>query len=197
MNFTEILLIAFGVSIDAAAVTVSGSICPGRYSKWHCAINAALFFGIFQFFMPLIGFYAAGIFTGILSCVDHYIAFLLLLFVGGKMLYEALNKKAEGKTCPLREFFSAKNLFLPAIATSIDALAIGAGLAFSGKSICLPAISMGVVTAVISALCAIIGKNLANSRIINEEKFTAAGGVIIILIGIKILLQDIGVLPSF
>lgn len=197
MSIAEIILIAFGVSVDAAAVSVSGSLCPGKYSKWHCVFNAALFFGGFQFFMPIAGFYLAGLLTGKFADFDHYLAFALLTFVGAKMIYEAFCKTDnEKKSCPLGEFFSAGNLLLPAIATSIDALAIGAGLAFSGISVWIPATAMGIVTGTVSAICVILGKKLADCSK-NEKIMTIIAGCVIIIIGIKILLQDLGILSTF
>lgn len=192
MSFSEILLIAFGVSIDAAAVSVSGSLCPGKYTKRHCAFNAALLFGSFQFFMPLAGFYLAAIFSGIFEKFDHYIAFFLLLFVGGKMIYEACSKTSDNNRCTMNEFFSFGNLILPAIATSVDALAIGAGLAFSNcHNIWLPASAMGLITALMSAFCVILGKKIANSAQKYEKCLSIIGGIVIIAIGIKIFAQDL------
>lgn len=195
MSIAEILLIAFGVSVDAAAVSVSGSLCPGKYSKRRCAFNAACFFGGFQFFMPLAGFYAAWLFADKFAAFDHFIAFFLLSFVGGKMIKESFGMDEEKKDCPLGEFFSPANLLLPAVATSLDALAIGAGLAFSSFSIWIPAAAMGIITAIVSACCVILGKKLSTT--LPEGKLTFAGGCVIILIGIKILLQDLGVIPQF
>ena len=120
MIIAEILLIALGVSIDAAAVSVSGSLCPGKFTKRHCAINAALFFGGFQFIMPLIGFFTAGIFSHAVRHFDHYLAFALLLFVGGKMIFEACRNEKADNSCPLGEFFSARNLIIPAIAPATE-----------------------------------------------------------------------------
>ena len=196
MSITEILLIAIGVSLDAAAVSISGSLCPGKYSKRRCAFSAACFFGGFQFFMPLIGFFAAAFFTDKAEAVNHYIAFALLTFVGGKMIWEACQKAEDEESCPLGEFFSARNLFLPAVATSLDALAIGAGLAFSNSPIWLPAAAMGIVTALVSAICVILGKKLASGNI-NGKAMTICAGSVIILIGIKLLFQALGWLPEF
>ena len=199
MSITEIILIAFGVSIDAAAVSISGSLCPGKYTKRHCAFNAALFFGGFQFFMPLIGFAAAGIFTAATSKFNHYLAFILLFIVGGKMVWEALHQSEddEKQSCPMGEFFSPLNLLLPAIATSLDALAIGAGLAFSGSKILLPATAMGIITALVSAICVFLGKKMAASKLGASKYLTVTGGTAIVLIGVKILLQGLGVIPVF
>lgn len=193
MIIAEILLIALGVSIDAAAVSVSGSLCPGKFTKRHCAINAALFFGGFQFIMPLIGFFTAGIFSHAVRHFDHYLAFALLLFVGGKMIFEACRNEEADNSCPLGEFFSARNLIIPAIATSIDALAIGAGLAFSDRGIWLPSAAMGIVTAMVSAVCVMLGSRLRIKEL-PAKKITILAGTVIILIGAKILLQDLGIL---
>ena len=198
ISISEILLIAFGVSIDAAAVSVSGSLCPGKYSKWHCAFNAALFFGGFQFFMPVCGFFAANILTGFVEKFNHYIAFILLLIVGGKMILENLqNDPEKSSSCPLGEFFSPVNLLIPAIATSLDAMAIGAGLAFAGKPIWVPSTAMGVVTALVSILCVFIGKKIADKKHWLSDKLAAIGGIAIILIGVKILLQHLNIIPVF
>ena len=197
MGISEIILIAFGVSIDAAAVSISGSLCPGKYSKRHCAFNAACFFGGFQFIMPLTGFYMAGFLSGAVGKFEHLIAFALLTLVGGKMIWESLHTSRETSSCPLGDFFSAKNLIVPAVATSLDALAIGAGLAFSGMQILYPALGMGVITAFVSALCVILGKHLAEKKVFNEKIMGSAAGTVIILIGIKLLLQKIGWLPQF
>ncbi len=198
ISVTEILLIAFGVSIDAAAVSVSGSLCPGKYSKRHCAFNAALFFGGFQFFMPLAGFYAASILAGLVEKFDHYIAFTLLLIVGGKMIWENSHKNSpEINACPLGEFFSPANLIIPAIATSLDAMAIGASLAFSGKPVWISAAAMGVITGTVSAICVFAGKKLADKKCGSSGTLAIIGGIVIVLIGIKILLQDLNIIPHF
>lgn len=196
MNFAEIILIAFGVSIDAAAVSISGSLCPGRYSKRRCAFNAALFFGGFQFLMPLAGFAAAGLFTVATNRFNNCLAFILLSFVGGKMIWEACKTDDdEKKSCPMGEFFSPLNLLLPAVATSLDALAIGASLAFSGDKIWLPAIAMGIITALTAGACVLLGKKLAASTTGMSKRLTIAAGAAIILVGIKILLQELQLLP--
>ena len=195
MSITEILLIASGVSIDAAAVSISGSLCPGKYSKRRCAFNAACFFGGFQFFMPLIGYFTAGFLTRKTAAINPVIAFILLLFVGGKMIWEACHPE-DNESCPLGEFFSPANLFIPAVATSLDALAIGAGLAFSGTGIWLPSAAMGIVTALVAATCVLLGKKISSGKR-NGKTITICAGCVIILIGAKILGQAYGLLPQF
>ena len=197
MTVTETLLIAFGVSIDAAAVSVSGSLCPGKYSKRHCALNAALFFGGFQFIMPLTGALTAKFLSGTVGHLEHYIAAALLAFVGSKMIADACRQTESGESCPIGEFFSPRNLLIPAIATSIDALAIGAGLYFSGENVFIAAIFMGIITAAVSIICVLSGKHIAAKSSWNVKKLTISGGVVIIAIGIKILLQYLQIIPAF
>lgn len=189
MTLWEILLIAFGVSLDSMAVSAAGSVCPGKFSKRHCAFNAALFFGGFQFIMPVAGFFAAGFLTGIVAEFDHYVAFLLLLFVGVKMIHDALKNSDDPESCPVGEFFSAGNMVVPAVATSMDALAVGAGIAFSGNQVWFPAIAMGIVTGIMSALSVFAGKKIVEK--FGSGKIGAAGGVAIIIVGVKILLEHL------
>ena len=152
--------------------------------------------------MPVIGFFAATLLAGFLAAVDHWIAFLLLALVGGKMIREGIlfNPEEEEKkgseecgccNCP-PDFFSPKALFTPAVATSLDALAVGAGLAFAGNSIWLPALSMGVVTAIISATGVLVGRKLGS--LAGERIMIIVGGSAIVLIGLKILLEHLGIL---
>ncbi|MBR2345654.1 MAG: manganese efflux pump [Lentisphaeria bacterium] len=192
MFWGEILLIAFGVSIDAAAVSAAGSACPGTFTRKHCAWNAALFFGGAQFIMPVAGFFAAGTVRGKLAAVDHYAALLLLCFVGGKMIWESWCSRnaCENARCPLGgDFFAARNMFVPAVATSLDALAVGAGIAFAGNSIWIPAAAMGIVTGICSALSVYAGKFVMKKC--GSWYFGIAGGIAIIAVGVKIFLEDI------
>ena len=192
MGIIEIILISLGVSVDAAAVSVSGALCPGKYSRRRCAFNAALFFGGFQFFMPLAGFYIAAKLSVWLDIrqIDHYLAFLLLLIVGVKMIREGVESGTGKNSCPLGEFFSFGNLFLPAVATSLDALAIGGSIAFTQVDIWLPASAMGITTAVISGVCVVFGKFLAK-RLNCSGKLTVIAGAVIIMIGVKILITGL------
>ena len=191
MALIEILLISFGVSIDAFAVSTSGSLCKPFLPRRIQALNAALFFGIFQFIMPVIGFFLAGLAMDLVRSIDHYVAFALLGFVGGKMIWEACRNQDEGSkdSCPLGDFFAARNMVVPAIATSLDALAVGAGIAFAGNDIWIPAAAMGIVTAICSAVSVYIGKLMVNKC--GSGKLAIAGGIAIIAVGIKIFLEDI------
>ena len=190
MNFVEALLIAFSVSLDAFALSVSGALTCRRGETAECALKAAGFFGGFQFFMPLVGFFAAGVLEDAVEKYDHWIAFALLAAVGGKMIVEALcgGEKSE-KTCAAARFFRCRNLIVPAVATSIDALAVGAGIAFSGTAIWMPAILMGVVTGGVCASGVWLGSRAA--KFAEARVLSATGGTVIILIGANILRQHL------
>ncbi len=192
MTIWEILIIAVSVSIDAFAVSISGALCEGVGNIRRKAAMAAIFFGGFQFLMPLAGYFPARLLQGIISGCDHWIAFALLGFVGGKMIVEGLRMRPDEKSpqCPTGgSFFSPFRLVLPAIATSIDALATGAGIAFTGSGIWLPAAAMGVVTALISATGVCLGVRIG--RLAGERPLMIIGGVAIVAIGVKILVGDL------
>ena len=187
MNWLEIILIALGVSVDAFAVSVGGAMGCQKNS-WRNGCNAALFFGGFQFLMPVAGFFAAALLTGFVEKYDHWCAFILLALVGGKMIFEGLKKeenKEEPVVCQL-DFFSPLKLFVPAVATSLDALAVGGSIAFAGNTIWIPAAAMGIVTGIISFGGVELGYKLKSFGC--EKVMTAIGGVVIVLIGLRILL---------
>ena len=191
MTLLEILLIALGVSVDAFAVSVGGAMGCSKNS-WRNNFNAGLFFGGFQFLMPVAGFFAASVLTGFVQKYDHWCAFGLLAFVGGKMVWDGLRgEKDDGgnpEVCQL-DFFSPAKLFVPAIATSLDALAVGGSIAFAGNAIWLPAAAMGIVTGVISFCGVELGYKLKSFGC--EKAMTVAGGVVIILIGVRILAEHL------
>jgi putative Mn2+ efflux pump MntP len=194
MSFLEIFFLSLSVSVDALAVSVAGALCDRSKNRWQNALLAALFFGGFQFLMPLAGYGTATLFASFVKAVDHYLALLLLLYVGGNMIFEACRKKEETPDvcCGLERFFTPKRLFVPAIATSLDALAVGAGLRFAGKSILFPAAGMGIITGVICIAGVLLGGRIG--KLAGEKTMTIAGGCAIILIGVKIFLQDTGIL---
>ena len=195
MNITEVLLIALGVSIDALSVSVSGSFCDRTGKVLRNACRAALFFGAFQFLMPLAGFFTAGILVDFVSNFGHFLAFALLCFVGGKMAYDGWQKKGESGQieCKIFDFFALKALILPAFATSIDAFAIGAGLAFAGKPLLFPCAAMGIVTGIISFIAVYCGHRLARlgKDVFPEWIMLICGGSSIILVGVKLLVSGI------
>lgn len=199
MSSAAVLILAVSVSIDAFAVSVGGALCDRTGRCRRNAVNAAAFFGTFQVVMPLIGYFAATLLAGVVAAVDHWLAFLLLGVVGGKMIYEGIRpeseeeRRKEGGECSCRRISSLpKRFFIPAVATSLDALAVGASLAFAGTGIWLPAAAMGIVTALASASGVLLGRKLGT--LAGERIMMAAGGTAIVLIGLKILLEHTGIL---
>jgi putative Mn2+ efflux pump MntP len=191
MHFVELFLIAVSLSMDAFAVSLCKGLNMPRLN-WRHGLIIALFFGVFQAFMPLIGWFLAAQFSAFISSFDHWIAFLLLVFVGGQMLFEGLHHAKE-EDCGCEEKLDFKELFLLAIATSIDALAVGISFAFLEVKILPSILIIGVTTFVLSLLGVIIGHRFGAKF---ENKAKIAGGIILILIGIKILLEHLGVLAK-
>ena len=189
MGFGELFLLAIGVSMDAFAV----SICKGlavQKTRLREMATCGIWFGGFQALMPLIGFFLGGLFYDAISAFDHWIAFGLLAIIGGNMLKESLEKCDCCETTDAS--FGFKTMFVMAIATSIDALAVGISLAMAGNVNIWAAIALiGVVTCIMSGLGVKIG-NVFGSRFKKKAEF--AGGVILILLGLKILLEHLGVI---
>lgn len=189
MGFAELLLLAVGLSMDAFAV----SICKGL-SMQKATVKAGavcgIWFGGFQALMPLIGYFLGTMFADAIKAVDHWVAFGLLAIIGINMLKEAFSKDCD---CENHDAdLSAKTMLVMAVATSIDALAVGISLAMAGDVNILTAVLLiGVITFTLSAAGVKIG-NAFGSRF--EKKAQIAGGMILILLGIKILLEHMGVL---
>lgn len=192
MGIGELFLLAVGLSMDAFAV----SVCKGLAMKkatLKAEATCGLWFGGFQALMPTIGFFLGALFADAIEAFDHWVAFALLAIIGINMLKEALEKKDESDDNPEKDAdLSVKTMFLMAVATSIDALAVGISLAMVGSvNIWLAAAFIGICTCLLSALGVKIG-NVFGSRY--EKKAELAGGVILILLGVKILLEHLGVL---
>lgn len=191
MSIFELFLIAVGLSMDAFAVAICKGLSMRKMNYRHAAV-IALFFGGFQALMPLIGWVLGKQFERYITSVDHWIAFILLAIIGMNMIREALGKddEEEEKGCQ-GDRLDLKELLMMAIATSIDALAVGVTFAFLQVSI-VPAVSLiGITTFVLS----LIGVSL--SRVFGakfKSKAEFLGGAILILIGVKILLEHLGVL---
>ncbi len=196
MGFGELLLLAVGVSMDAFAV----SICKGLAMKkatLKAGLTCGVWFGGFQALMPLVGFFLGTLFAEAIEAVDHWVAFILLAIIGINMLKEALEKKDCDCCADADADLSPKTMFVMAVATSIDALAVGISLAMAG----LPIFGLdGIISAVIQiGLCTCmfctagvkIG-NIFGSRF--EKKAQIAGGVILILLGARILLEHLGIM---
>lgn len=187
----ELVLIGVGLAMDAFAVSVCKGLSMRKVKARH-AVVIALFFGGFQALMPVVG-WALGIgFEKYITSFDHWIAFILLLIIGGKMVMDVIRGEQgpeDDRNLPFAP--DIKELFLLAIATSIDALAVGVTFAFLNYSILLSASIIGVVTFVISFAGVYIG-NVFGSRW--EKGASLFGGIILILIGTKILLEHLGVI---
>ena len=186
----ELVLIGVGLSMDAFAVALCKGLSMRRVNYAHAAV-IALFFGVFQAVMPLIGWVLGTQFARYITSVDHWIAFALLGYIGGKMLWDALHEAPETAPCAGEGRLDLKELLMLAVATSIDALAVGITFAFLQVSI-LPAVAtIGLITFALSFAGVVVG-NRFGTRF--QKKAEIAGGVVLVLIGLKILLEHLGLL---
>lgn len=191
MSFIEVLLIGIGLSMDAFSV----SICKGLTTKqfsWKIALTCGLWFGFFQALMPVIGYFLGAQFQEYIEAYDHWIAFGLLFLIGANMIREALMGKTEEKE---DSHLSPRNAHLDmlvlAIATSIDALAVGVSFACIQVKLWSSVLIIGLTTFAFSVLGVKIG-NVFGSKF--EKSAEIIGGIILILIGLKILLEHLGVI---
>jgi putative Mn2+ efflux pump MntP len=182
MGFIEVLLIGVALSMDAFAVSVCKGLSMKKVNYGHAAV-IALYFGAFQALMPLLGWLGGSYAKSYIEKYDHWIAFGLLLFIGSNMIREALKEEEE-----IEESFRLdhKELLLMAVATSIDALAVGIALAMDDVNIGFAASVIGVTTFVLSFAGVAIG-NRIGARF--QSKAQIAGGIVLILIGLKILAE--------
>lgn len=186
MGLIELFLIAVGLSMDAFAISVCKGLAMPKCTFKKAAI-VGLWFGGFQALMPAIGYVLGAQFQEAIASIDHWIAFVLLALIGGNMIHEALDNDEEEADASL----DVKTMFLLAVATSIDALAIGITFAFLKVNI-IPAVCfIGIVTFIISFAGVKIG-NVFGARYKNKAEIV--GGVILILLGLKILLEHLGFL---
>lgn len=185
MAFWELMAIAVGLSMDAFAVAICKGLAMKKKSNTKAAITG-LFFGGFQALMPILGFFIGVQFKSYISSFDHWIAFILLALIGAKMLKES----REMCTLP-DDTFCLKNLTVMAVATSIDALAVGVSFAFLKVEIFSAAAMIGVTTFVLSFLGVRIG-NVFGTKF--KSRAEAAGGIILIGIGLKIVLEHLNLL---
>ena len=178
MTWLDMLLVGIGLAMDASAVAAVDGMSMRRV-RLHKAAIIGLAFGFFQGLMPLIGYFAGSVFSFTFAKIAHWIAFALLAFVGINMIRESLGS-GEEQAEPAR--LSPKRLLTQAIATSIDALAVGVGFAMVGANILTASAVIAAVTAALSLASVYIGKFFGNAL---ADKATLAGGVILILIGLK------------
>ncbi len=184
MSFWEIFLLAVGVSMDAFAVSIGKGLSAKRVS-WREALTVGLWFGGFQALMPVIGYYLGISFADLVTKIDHWIAFGLLLLIGGNMIRDAL-KGEDDK--PVDSSFAFRTMLVLAIATSIDALAVGISFAFLGTDLWRSILIIGLTTFVFSAVGLLIGKKVGSRFHAGAE---ILGGVILIAIGLKILVEHL------
>ena len=184
MSLIELFILAVGLSMDAFAVSICKGLSLRKIKAKHMCI-AGLWFGGFQALMPLIGYFLGSFFSEMIEQYDHWVAFILLAIIGGNMIKESF-----GKDENVDSAMDFKSMLLLAIATSIDALAVGVTFAFLQVQI-LPAVSfIGVVTFIFSAAGIKIGSLFGTKYRSKAELF---GGIVLVFIGLKILLEGIGV----
>ncbi|MFH1161150.1 MAG: manganese efflux pump MntP family protein [bacterium] len=186
MSFVELLLIALGLSMDCFAVAISFGVTARL--KWKDVLTAALFFGLFQGVMPVLGWLAGSSMKELISAVDHWIAFSILAFIGAKMILQSFSMDGKDKSVDIRNFRVALTL---SVATSIDALITGIGFGF----IDVPIVQACILITLVTFLVSIAGFKLgAKTRIIHPQFAEIFGGVVLILIGVKIVLDHVGVI---
>lgn len=184
VGFFELLSLAVGLSMDAFAVSICKGLSVSKVCPKHMLI-CGLYFGGFQALMPLIGYLLGVNFRSMIASVDHWIAFVLLSLIGANMLRESFSKDKDEN---VDASFGVKTMLLMAVATSIDALAVGVTFAFLNVAI-VPAVSfIGITTFIFSAAGVLIG-NIFGAKWKNKAEF--AGGAILILIGLKILIEHL------
>lgn len=181
MHLSELIIIAIGVSMDAFAVSICKGLSVRSLQPKHACLTA-LWFGGFQALMPLIGYYLGVSFADFVSSVDHWIAFVLLGIIGGNMIKESFSKDE----CDYSPDFSFKTMLSLAVATSIDALAIGVSFAFLRVNIWTSVLIIGLTTGAFSAVGVVVGKWFG-CRYKSKAEF--AGGFILVAMGVKILLE--------
>lgn len=184
MGILEILLIAVGVSMDAFAVSICKGLSVRKLRSQH-AFTVSMWFGGFQALMPLIGYFLGISFANYVTNFDHWISFVLLAVIGANMIKEAFEKDDEEAPCT---DFSFKKMLALAIATSIDALAVGVSFAFLQVNIWMAVLIIGATTAAFSGVGIIIG-NQFGARYKSKAEFV--GGLILIAIGLKILIEHL------
>lgn len=187
MSILELLALAIGLSMDAFAVSVCKGLSLGEINEKHMCIAGA-WFGGFQALMPAIGFFLGRFFSDYITKYDHWIAFVLLAIIGGNMIKDAFDKEEE-----LDASMTVNSMFLLAVATSIDALAVGVTFAFLGIGTkIIPAVGfIGGITFILSAIGVKIGSIFGTKY---KSKAEFVGGIILTMIGLKILLEGIGVI---
>ncbi|MBO7285168.1 MAG: manganese efflux pump [Alistipes sp.] len=183
MGVIEMILLGFGLAMDATAVSIGKGLSLKKVEPSH-ALKAGVWFGGFQALMPIIGYFLGVSFSGFVASVDHWICFGLLLLIGANMVREALS----GDDDELDDNFSPRTMFLMAVATSIDALVVGVTLAFANANIWVAAAIIGVVTFALSFSGLYLGRVIGSKF---GSKAGVLGGLVLIAIGIKTLIEHL------
>ena len=191
MGFLELALIGVGLSMDAFAVSICKGLSMRKVDKKYMLVLAA-FFGRFQALMPTLGWFLGSQFQTYITAIDHWIAFILLTLIGGKMILDVIKEKGENEeVCPDDSVrIDLKEFFLLAVATSIDALAVGITFAFLQVKLASSVTIIGCITFCFTIAGVLIG-NVVGTKF--KDKATILGGVILIAIGVKILLEHLGI----
>jgi len=183
MTIPEIILLALGLSMDASAVSISNSLCINKIKIKH-VLQMALTFAFFQGIMPVIGYFAANTFETVISRFDHWVAFILLAIIGGKMLHEAITAGIE-QECSMFKL-TYKLLFIQAVATSIDALAVGISLSALSVNLLKSIAIISSVTFICCTIAILVAKRFGNML---GKRAGIVGGIILIAIGVKIFIE--------
>lgn len=186
MSIFEIGFIGLGLAMDAFAVSVCKGLSMKKFNIKKMII-IGIYFGFFQFLMPIIGFFLGNSFEEIVKNIDHWIAFVLLGIIGFNMIKESFDDEIE----KINDNVDFKTMIVLAIATSIDALAVGITFAFYNVNILLSSVFIGIITFVLSCIGIRIGFKFGDKF---QSKAEFVGGIVLILIGLKILLEDLGIL---
>ena len=186
MELFEIILIGIGLAMDAFAVSICKGLSMQKINLKN-SIIIALYFGLFQAIMPALGFFLGSAFSTFVVQVDHWIAFILLAIIGGNMIKESKDDELEKKN----DKVDFKTMSILALATSIDAFAIGVTFAFFEVNLIISITIIGLITFILSFLGVIIGNRFGDKF---QNKAELVGGIILIIIGLKILLEHLGIL---
>lgn len=188
MGFITLIFTSLGLSMDACAVSITNGMCYENIHKKQI-LSTALAFGLFQAFMPILGYIVGYSFIKTISFLDHWIALILLGFIGGKMIVEAIRELKYPEVCLTgSKNLTLKTTFLQALATSIDALAVGVGFAVIKVDIINASICIGIITFINSMIGSYLGKKFGQMF---KQKAEILGGIILVSIGIKIFIEHI------
>jgi len=186
MNIVTVLFVAVGLAADAFAVSVANGMVMKKSYKLYYSLIFGFYFGLFQFIMPIAGYYMGKLFTGLMESFSNWAAFGLLMFIGVKMIYETLESRKEKERAPQLDYIlSVRNMLVLAVATSIDACAVGVSFALTRTAWLLPSVIIGVAAFGFSAAGVFIGSKIGG--LLNRGA-GIIGGLILIFIGFRILL---------